>query len=121
MSTCWDTKLQLTSSAPERAEASALVRDDSPFFDGHFPDHPVVPGIALLSLVEQAVALTTGSPQVTGFRRVRFRLAVEQGGEFTITLRESPRFPGERLIFEVRYGGDRACDGQVTVQPGGEA
>ena len=73
MSNSWDTKVQLTSSAPERVEASASVRDDSPFFDGHFPDHPVVPGIAMLSMVEDAVALTPGAPRVTGFRRVRFR------------------------------------------------
>lgn len=114
----WDTAVELTSSTPELVEASAQIQADSPFFDGHFPDHPVVPGIAMLSMVEAAVALTPGGRQVAGFRRVRFRLAVEQGGAFAITLRESPRFPGERLLFEVRYGGQKACEGQVTVQPG---
>ena len=96
-------------------QASARVQDASPFFDGHFPDHPVVPGIAMLSMVEQAVLRGLPGVTVTGFKRVRFRQAVEQGGDFVVTLRPSPRWPGERFLFQVMFAGEKVCDGQALV------
>lgn len=115
MSDPWHTAAQILAAAPEHIEATAHVAKDSPFFDGHFPDYPVVPGIAMLSMVEGAVDSGLPGMAVTGFKRVRFRQAVEQGGDFIITLRPSPRWPAERYLFEVSYGGSKACEGQVLV------
>src|SRR5581483_3346026 len=47
------------------------VPADSPLFAGHFPGHPILPGIAHLSFVEQAL----GSP-ITAARSVRLRRPV---------------------------------------------
>lgn len=115
MRNSWDTNVKITAASPELVQASARVQDGSPFFDGHFPDHPVVPGIAMLAMVEQVVGQGLSGVKVAGFKRVRFRQAVEEGGEFAVTLRPSPRWPGERFLFEVRYAEKRACDGQVLV------
>jgi len=47
-------------------EALADVPVDSPWFSGHFPGKPILPGIALVYMVEQAIiqdALAKGESQ----------------------------------------------------------
>ncbi|MCO6414884.1 beta-hydroxyacyl-ACP dehydratase [Siccirubricoccus sp. KC 17139] len=40
--------------APERITAEALVPAASPVFEGHFPGHPLVPGVLLVETMAQA-------------------------------------------------------------------
>ncbi len=40
--------------AAGRIEARALVPDASPVFEGHFPGHPLVPGVLLTETMAQA-------------------------------------------------------------------
>lgn len=115
MSGPWDTHIQIQSASLERVEATAEIPDDSPFFDGHFPDSPVVPGIAMLAMVERAVELGLDGAAMTGFARVRFRKAIEQGGQFGVLLTPNPKRPG-RLMFKVTFAGERVCDGQVVME-----
>lgn len=37
--------------------ASKLVREDEPFFDGHFPGHPILPGVIMVEMMFQACGL----------------------------------------------------------------
>ena len=47
------TKLQLG----EFVEAHKNVTINEPFFDGHFPDHPVMPGVLIVEAMAQAAGI----------------------------------------------------------------
>jgi predicted hotdog family 3-hydroxylacyl-ACP dehydratase len=92
---------------PGRIEARGLIPADSPFFSGHFPGNPVVPGIALLGLVQRSLAAVLPEREVSGFRRVKFRRVLQQGGVLEASV--------EVGKFEVTFQGDLLCDGLVAV------
>ncbi len=70
--------------------------EDEPFFKGHFPDHPVVPGVLLMEGLAQTMAyyalLQRKAPRIflVGIDRARFRSMIEPGKEVTyeVTLGE---------------------------------
>jgi hypothetical protein len=99
---------------PGGVEARGRIPDDSPFFSGHFPGNPMVPGIALLALVRRALAPERA---VTGFRRVKFRQGRHRGGVFTVSVDLATR------AFEVTAAddGERLCDGLVQLAEGPDA
>lgn len=38
------------------------ITDDHPAYSGHFPSHPILPGVVLLAEVLAAIELATGKP-----------------------------------------------------------
>jgi len=73
------------------AVASYRVRGDEFFLQGHFPGHPVVPGVILCEMMAQACCVLLGSdmpagatPYYTGIRQVKFREKVQPGDELEI-------------------------------------
>lgn len=83
------------------------VPADSPLFAGHFPGHPILPGIAHLSFVERAL----GSP-ITAARSVRLRRPVVPGETLELAL-----VPGEGgwTRFEITCRGEAVSGGSVTT------
>ncbi len=87
-----------------------LFKEDEYFFKGHFPDHPVVPGVLLMEGLAQTMAyyaLTQRKSErvfLVGIDRARFRSMVE---------------PGKEVTYEVTVGEERfgtlTGKGKVTV------
>lgn len=94
---------------PGRVEARGLIPDDSPFFSGHFPGNPMVPGIALLALVRLALA---PERTVTGFRRVKFRQSRHRGGAFTVSV----DLATNGFVVAAADDGEQLCDGLVQLE-----
>jgi acyl-CoA synthetase (AMP-forming)/AMP-acid ligase II/3-hydroxymyristoyl/3-hydroxydecanoyl-(acyl carrier protein) dehydratase len=97
--------------------AHVVVSPEAVWFQGHFPGTPLLPGVAFLALVEEALALfwsdAAGPPvEIRSFRRVRFRQPVEPGANLRI---RAHRVEGERFRFSVEAGGLAACTGECTV------
>ncbi|MBN2574569.1 MAG: AMP-binding protein [Deltaproteobacteria bacterium] len=95
------------------------------WFAGHFPDVPLLPGVAMLSLVEDSLLAfwqdaDRAAVEVTSYRRVRFRQRVDPGASLRVRVR---RVEGERFRFSVELGGTPACTGEcsVAVRAGREA
>jgi 3-hydroxyacyl-[acyl-carrier-protein] dehydratase len=85
-------------------EALAEVPADSPWFSGHFPGEPILPGIALVHLVEQAIeqeALKKGeSFQFRSLKRVRFTQPVRPGDKLSVNI--SAENAGEDVLFSFK-------------------
>jgi 3-hydroxyacyl-[acyl-carrier-protein] dehydratase len=95
--------------------ARVRVPAGSLWFDGHFPEFAILPGVAQLAIVVGVLeeALET-RVRVTGVSRVRFKMAVlpDQALEVRITAKESDsRTYGFRLLKEREL----VCSGFLTV------
>ena len=81
---------------PERILARKLVSRNEPFFNGHFPGHPVMPGVLIIEALAQAGALlaahTAGFSQET---HVVYFMAID-GAKF-----RKPVVPGDVLVLDV--------------------
>ncbi|HZI11642.1 MAG TPA: 3-hydroxyacyl-ACP dehydratase FabZ [Myxococcus sp.] len=104
-------------------------RPDEPFFKGHFPDHPVVPGVLLVEGLAQTMAYLAlsqrNAPRVflVGIDRARFRGIVEPGVEVTyeVTVGEE-RFGMLTGSGKVKVGDRKIADASLSGyagEPGG--
>lgn len=87
----------------ERIVASKMVSRNEPHFEGHFPGHPVMPGVLIIEAMAQAGALYAA--RLVSFdpeRQVIYFMAIEKA-KF-----RRPVVPGDHLSLEVtplRKGG----------------
>jgi 3-hydroxyacyl-[acyl-carrier-protein] dehydratase len=100
------------------------VSINEPFFTGHFPHHPVMPGVLILEAMAQAAAIfsfaeETGLKPVDG-EAVYYFVGID-GARF-----RKPVLPGDRLIIEVeaerlgrticKYQSKAFVDGDVVAE-----
>ena len=93
------------------------IPTDHPAFAGHFPGHPVLPGVVLLSLVMQALAARPAlvehlgaTPQISN---AKFLHPVAPGAQLRMAL--APQ--GAGVSFEIHHGDIAVARGQLA--PGG--
>ena len=85
-----------------------------PALPGHFPDHPVVPGVVLLEAVVAALAQYAGTAmRVTGFPVVKFLAPLLPEHEFEIVF--SAKRAGQ-LAFEIVANGEKLASGALTCE-----
>lgn len=85
-----------------------------PALPGHFPGHPVVPGVVLLDAVVAALPQHTGAMQrVTGFPAVKFLAPLLPEQEFEIVF--SAKRPGQ-MAFEVVANGEKLATGTLSCE-----
>ncbi len=86
------------------------IPEGSPFFAGHFPGHPILPGIAHLALVAKAL----GNPPLAEVRVLKLRKPVLPGDVLDLSLEETDGL----VRFEIRRGEEVVSNGMVRI--GGE-
>ncbi len=106
--------------------AEKLVSANEPFFQGHFPDSPVMPGV----LIVEAMAQTSGlgmryrEPEslgrgmaLVGIDRARFRRPVVPGDLLTLRSRLTRR-RGDLFIFEAvaQVLGDTVAEARIMAR-----
>jgi 3-hydroxymyristoyl/3-hydroxydecanoyl-(acyl carrier protein) dehydratase len=101
--------------ADDAGDAHFHIAADHATFAGHFPGHPVLPGVALLSLVMQAVA---GRPALAArlgatprVDNAKFLRPVGPGATLRVALREQ----GAGVAFEVHSGDSTVARGQLAA------
>lgn len=84
-----------------------------PFFAGHFPGRPILPGVAHLALVERALRGALDAPvRISSVASLRLRRPVGPGDELTLSL---PPSESTGARFAILCGGQRASDGVVGI------
>ena len=82
---------------------------EHPCYEGHFPGHPIVPGVLLLDLVVDA--LGQGSPRLLG--SIKFHRVVRPGESFTLRY----ELAGPKLSFRCVDGEQLLAEGTMTFGP----
>jgi len=91
------------------------VPPDSNWFSGHFPGEPVLPGIAQLGMVFDAVNRAGGQKfRITGVRRVRFKQIVRPDDRMHLTIR-AQKNRTESYDFRIQVNAEVVCTGIMTV------
>lgn len=91
------------------------VTYNEPFFQGHFPDNPVMPGVLIIEAMAQAtalLALRSGDIRLDG-SKLYYLVGVDK------TRIKSPVVPGDQLLFRVEQKkmvrGVGRCDVAASV------
>ena len=92
-----------------RVVAEKLISIAEPYFQGHFLERPMVPGVLMLEMLAQAGGFLEAEP----LHGQAIFLAGVQDARF-----KAPAFPGDRLTLEVKpeasFGGLMKVSGTVT-------
>ncbi len=105
-----------------RAVGVKNVTQNEPFFQGHFPDYPVMPGVLIVEALAQvgAVGVMAAGEHAdklalfAGIDGVRFRRQVVPGDVLTLEV-EIDRLKGRvgRGTGRAAVGGERVCEAQL--------
>ncbi|SAI71161.1 (3R)-hydroxymyristoyl-ACP dehydratase [Bordetella ansorpii] len=101
------------------------VTINEPFFTGHFPHHPVMPGVLIIEALAQASAIFSFSDEEGGLKcdgtKTAYYLVGVDGARF-----RRPVVPGDQLRLEVeaerlsrsicKYQGRALVDGQLVAE-----
>ena len=80
-----------------RLKALKNVTFNEPFFQGHFPHQPIMPGVLIMEALAQATALLT-SQTAQDLGKATYYLAGIDGARF-----KKQVVPGDQLMLEVTY------------------
>lgn len=93
------------------------VHENSPWFAGHFPGHPILPGIAHLALLAEAL----GNPPLSEVKTLKLRKPVSPGDVLDLSTNEgnvgNVGNVGEdgAVRFEIRRGDEVVSNGAVRI------
>jgi 3-hydroxyacyl-[acyl-carrier-protein] dehydratase len=105
--------------------AEKLVSSNEPFFPGHFPGNPIMPGVLIVEAIAQAAGIwdalrqpdrTKRGMALVGMDRVRFRRPVVPGDVLRLTARfirrrrEITQFEGTATV-----DGERAVNAMIMA------
>ena len=113
----------------ERAKRIVAIKNvtiNEPFFNGHFPGYPIMPGVLIVEAMAQAGAallfteVTDRSDKLlvfTGIERARFRRPVTPGDQLRIEVKVlAYRGIAGRLEGKAYVDGKLACEAVVTCR-----
>lgn len=99
--------------------ARAIVPRDHPCFAGHFPGHPILPGVLLLERVLSLAIVSLGKPlNECSLSNIKFLSAVEPGDELDLQLVSLNPNDYKFTVHIAQTGiaaGRLACSGQLRI------
>ena len=108
-----------------RIEAIKNVSVNEPFFQGHFPHNPIMPGVLIAEVFAQAAGIlvidakeasSDGDFLLLGMDKMKFRKPVVPGDQLRVVVKKTG---GKRQIWtfgcEAYVDGERVADGQLMA------
>jgi 3-hydroxyacyl-[acyl-carrier-protein] dehydratase len=108
----------------ERTVTLKNVTINEPFFTGHFPGLPIMPGVLILEALAQSAAILALSIigerrslfMLTGLDKVRFRRRVVPGDQLRMEIRVSKHHhPLWKMHAEARVDGELAAEAELSA------
>ncbi len=90
-----------------------VLAADEPSFEGHFPGDPILPGVAILAAVLDAIEASDGPLGGSRWRVAKFHSPARPGDALSIGLE---RRDGGQVAFAVTAGERLVADGIVAVE-----
>ncbi|KAB8126753.1 3-hydroxyacyl-ACP dehydratase FabZ [Gracilibacillus oryzae] len=99
------------------------VTINEPFFQGHFPDYPVMPGVLIVEALAQVGAVAILSKEenkgkigfLAGIDKCRFKRQVKPGDQLTLEVEiiriKGPIGKGKAVA---KVGSELACEAEIT-------
>jgi len=104
----------------QSARGVKLVTVNESFFQGHFPDYPVMPGVLVLEALIQLstlLAASSGEPvpgTVTSLDRVRFKRQVTPGDALVLDTRMAG---GGKFVVRASVDDETATEAEIVLVP----
>jgi 3-hydroxyacyl-[acyl-carrier-protein] dehydratase len=116
----WNLLTEVNTGNPNEIEALAHAPMDSSWFLGHFPGEPILPGIALVHMVEQAIIKHAQARneriKFDTLRRIRFVQPVRPGETLSINI--SGEEQGKEILFSFKITNKEniVCSGVIIAK-----
>ena len=107
---------EMNRSEENEISADIHVPPDSPWFDGHFPGEPILPGVAQIGMVFDAIRKARNRDlKISSVRRVRFKRIIRPDDQLKIIaapLKEN----ASAYSFRILVANETVCNGVMTVE-----
>jgi len=112
----WHLVSDLQQSADDEISAQVEIKSDSPWFSGHFPGDPILPGIAQLGMVAEVIERACCRQlKVEGISRVRFRRIIRPGETIRLSANPMTNKPGT-YSFRITAVAETVCNGFMHIK-----
>ena len=112
----WHSVTNLTRSEKDGISADIYVPSDSPWFSGHFPAEPILPGVAQIRMVLDTISSARRQNlKAAGVRRVRFKQIIRPEDPLTIVAAPLEKNDGA-YSFRIAVEDETVCSGVMTVK-----
>ncbi len=112
----WYSLSNIKRSSSNEILADAMASGKSPWFSGHFPGEPILPGVAMLGMVFDAIKQACGKNiKISGVKRVKFKQIIKPGDKIQIIAREK-NDDNSLYTFQIMVDSRIACNGIMTVE-----
>ena len=107
---------EISRSEENKISGTIHVRPDSPWFDGHFPGDPILPGVAQIGMVLDAIRKACSQDlKISSVRRVRFKRIIRPDDRLKIMAAPLKQEIGS-YSFRILIQDETVCSGVMTVE-----
>jgi 3-hydroxymyristoyl/3-hydroxydecanoyl-(acyl carrier protein) dehydratase len=107
---------EMNRSEENEITADIHVPSDSPWFDGHFPGEPILPGVAQIGMVFDAIRKARKRDlRISSVRRVRFKRIIRPDDQLKIIAAPLKKEAGS-YSFRILIQDEAVCSGVMTVE-----
>ncbi len=110
----WYSLIEIKQSAPAQISATVKTDENSPWFSGHFPGDPILPGIAQLGMVFDVISkVSPEDSAIKNLTRIKFKKIIRPGELLTITVISGRK--KNSYSFRIMADGKEVCSGGVNL------
>ncbi len=113
----WHELIRLNSTGEAGGSAECRLPRDSFWFDGHFPDNPILPGVAQLAMAFDLIKACVSETvlRVAEIRRVRFKQIIDPGDSVEVKIIRR-KGQAEWYDFQILKNNELACSGSMRMK-----